>query len=59
MTQSTESRSDIPSNALQEFSENCREDGIPVSATHSNGVDVFWDRIKEKLIQSIAMYYQQ
>ena len=34
--------------------EDTTEDGIPVSATQSDGVDVLWDRIQEKVLQATS-----
>lgn len=32
--------------------EDSRDDGIPISATQGDGVDVLWDRIQEKVLQA-------
>ena len=34
--------------------EDTTEDGIPVSATQGDGVDVLWDRIQEKVLQATS-----
>ena len=34
--------------------EDTTEDGIPVSATQGDGVEVLWDRIQEKVLQATS-----
>ena len=51
-----DSGSEIDSSSTSDLStsedEDIREDGIPVSATHGDGVDVLWDRIQEKVLEA-------
>ena len=40
------------SSTSEDEDEDIREDGIPISATHGDGVDVLWDRIQEKVFEA-------
>ena len=46
----TESMSESDSSTSGD--ENSGEDGIPVSATQGDGVDLLWDRVQEKVMQA-------
>ena len=45
------SESDV-STTIEDEDEDSAEDGIPISATKGDGVDVLWDRIQEKVLQA-------
>ena len=48
----TDSSSTSDLSTSEDEDEDIREDGIPVSATHGDGVDVLWDRIQEKVLEA-------
>ena len=48
----TDSSSTSDLSSSEDEDEDIREDGIPVSATHGDGVDVLWDRIQEKVLEA-------
>ena len=45
----TDSSSESGLSTSEDEEEDIREDGIPVSATYGDGVDILWDRIQEKV----------
>ena len=50
----TESRSESDLSTSEDEDEDTTEDGIPVSATQGDGVDILWDRIQEKVLQATS-----
>ena len=48
----TESTSESDLSTSEDEDEDSGEDGIPVSATQGDGVELLWDRVQEKVLQA-------